>query len=136
MGSFYNEHVWIAMNCVIHQLTFYFSRNMSLQLHKNANLERPLVPCPTENDPVGIVWSPYPRVGHVPMPAPQFIGAELAKLAEITVGVSVQSLRQKTGVGVDELWEVANELHLRLLQWNENLLGMQSDPVPQAMYLQ
>lgn len=107
-----------------------------MQQQKNANLEPPLIPCPRENDPVGIVWSPYPSVGQVPMSAPRCVGTELAKLAEITVGVPGQFAPQRPGMGFDQLWDATNKVHARLLKWKENLSGVQSHLVPQTVYLQ
>lgn len=109
---------------------------MSLQLQKNASLQPPLVPRPTEDDPVGIVWIPYLLEGHAPMSAPRCVGSELAKLAEITINIPSQSFCQKTGMTIDELWVATNEIHFRLFKCYDNLPGMQPHQVPHAIYLQ
>lgn len=89
-----------------------------------------------ENDPIGIVWSPYPRVGQVPMSAPRCVGTELAKLAEIIVNSPGQFVCHRADMSDSQLWDATNEVHVRLLQWKEDLSGMQSHMVPQAIYLQ
>lgn len=119
------------------------SRQMSMDLQKNPNLEYPIYrPC-IDDELNDIVWTPCPRSNQVKYPnKPALLGyvmAALAKLTEVTLNIQALFNVKAFKMGIDDLWRETNEFHTLLCRWRQELphvFGVHNDPVPQVLFFQ
>lgn len=119
-------------------------RDMSMELHKDANLEPPLCRPYTPDDlNDNIAWTPYPRSNQIEYAEKpgllRYVATELANLTEITAGIQQLFFMDACHMEINDLWRKTNRIYSRLQLWHENMpdvLEIDDRPVPQVLFLQ
>lgn len=118
-------------------------RGMSIELHKDANLQPPVRRPYTPDDlDDNIAWIPYPRSNQIEYAEKpgvlRYVATELANLAEITAGTQQLFFMNTCHMEVNDLWRRTNQIYSRLQQWFENMpdvLKTDGNAVPQVVFL-
>ncbi|KAA8650554.1 putative C6 transcription factor [Aspergillus tanneri] len=122
---------------------FALNSQMSLELSKVANLERPRFRLfMREKFDVDVEWAPYPssnKTEYAKKPALlRSVMVQMTELIEIIVEIQDLLFDKSLDLGIDDMWTAANKLYIRLGSWLERLpdfLQVDEEQIPQVLFL-
>ncbi|TQB67506.1 hypothetical protein MPDQ_005421 [Monascus purpureus] len=123
---------------------FIMNLDLSMELHKDANLEPPMCRPHTSGDlNDDISWIPYPRSNQIEYANKpgllRHVATELFNLTEVTAAIQQLFFMNACHMDVNDLWTRTNEIFSRLQEWRQNMpdiLKTDDYPVPQVLFLQ